>query len=220
MNLRRLSKMVLGGYGGASLIFFGLPYPGQQPPTKSKKETSSSKGKEPARSEDPPDMNIVQEEEEVLAQLVHDADEEEITAGSSALPPTSTVSSHSRYHSQDPSTSTNAHNPTPTPTNYRTNAYPNSIGRAGSIPFPSVSTASLGSTAVHPASVHSPTDSTSTETGDSPAAPAPPIPSWWDILTGKRDQEIFEGFASAAIAAGEIKEGAKEARKEMQRGWS
>lgn len=45
-----------------------------------------------------------------------------------------------------------------------------------------------------------------------------PRPSLWEIVTGKRDQEIFEGFAAAAIAAGEIREGAKEARKEYRRG--
>lgn len=219
MNFRRLSKMVLGGYGGASLLFFGIPYPDQQPPTASAKDTKSSKGKAPETSENIPEINLVKEEEEVLAQLVHDADDEEIQAGSSALPHTRDLTGDSRYSPQHTRTPT-ASSSTATASTARTGPYPNSIGRAGSVPFPSVSTTNLGPTSTGPTSAQSPTESHSTTSGDGPAITAAPIPSWWEIVTGKRDQEIFEGFASAAIAAGEIKEGAKEARKELKRGLS
>jgi len=53
-----------------------------------------------------------------------------------------------------------------------------------------------------------------------PVSPTPsvPKPSWWEIVTGQKDKEIFEGFAAAAIAAGEIKQAGKEAKKELKRG--
>jgi hypothetical protein len=216
MNFRRLSKMVLGGYGGASLLFFGLPFPGQQQPAEANKGADAKE----MRPKTSPDINMVQGEEDVLAQLVHDGDDEEITAGSSALPHSRDVSFHSRYPTSQSHTSTaTAYSSTPKPSSSRMGVYPNSPGpRAGGVPFPSVSTSSLPSpTCIHPALV-SPTNSISTAPGEDTTTAAPPAPSWWEILTGKRDREIFEGFASAAIAAGEIKEGAKEARKELKRG--
>jgi hypothetical protein len=211
MNFRRLSKMVLGGYGGASLLFFGVPFPGQQPPTEDQKN-ADTEGKSPKIN---PDTNVAQGEEEVLAQLVHDGDDEEITAGSSALPHSRDVSAHLRY----PMPTSPVHSPTPTRNSSRLGIYPNSPGpRAGGVPFPSVSTTNLHSPAhAHPV-IGSPTESVSTVQGEDLTITARPVPSWWEMLTGQRDREIFEGFASAAIAAGEIKAGAKEARKELKRG--
>lgn len=224
MNLRRLSKMVLGGYGGASLLFFGVPYPGQQP-TPQIKKSAEAKGEAPKVS---PDINMAQEGEEALSQLIHDADDEEITAGSSALPHSRDVTAHSRYPTYQSHTSTTPihsrifsapYSPTPAPSS-RMGSYPNSPGpRAGGVPFPSISATSPSPMpTVTYSAITSPTESISGAQGEGPITQAPPIPSWWEILTGQKDQEIFEGFASAAIAAGEIKEGAKDARKELKRG--
>lgn len=217
MNFRRLSKMVLGGYGGASLLFFGVPYPSQPSPTRGKKNKNSPKEDHPATSSNIPDMSTAQEEEEVLTQLVHDANDEEITAGSSALPHTRDVSAHSTRQAPLPRTFSATEQPTPTTSMYRTESYPNSIGHAGGIPFPSLSTTGLPSPTPHPATLYSPTETVSTINWEDATTNASPVPSWWEMLTGKRDQEIFEGFAAAAIAAGEIKEGAKEARKDLKR---
>lgn len=216
LNFRRLSKMVLGGYGGASLLFFGLPYPGQQPPLKNE-NGGDAKGKAPNRSRD---VNMVQEDEAALTQLIHDADDEEIKGGSSTLPRSRDVSFHLRYPTSHTSTSVApSHASTPAATVSRRGIYPNSPGsRAGGVPFPSLSTTNLNSLPFPvPASAISPSDSPSTAHGEEAVAP-PPVPSWWEILTGKKDREIFEGFASAAIAAGEIREGAKEAKKILGKG--
>lgn len=100
LNLRRFSKMVLGGYGGAALTFFGIPFPQKHKESKANDETTR------------------EEEEEVLAQLVQDADEDEVEAAAKG----------SSFHKDN-------------------------------VP--------------------------------------PPAPSWWDVLWGKHDQEIFEGFATS-----------------------
>lgn len=210
LNLRRLSKMVLGGYGGASLIFFGLPYP----ETELSHSTLSGATKSVLDPDSPLKASTLQQDANILAQVVHDADDEEISAGTSRL-------AHSRDagrlggtpHSRNP---TQGHH-TRASTSFRPDPYPNSIGRhaGGSIPFPCVSTSNLSSTLLTPpgSPMRSPADPL-------PASPthSVPKPSWWEIVTGQRDKEIFEGFAAAAIAAGEIKEAGKEAKKELKRG--
>ncbi|PVF95748.1 hypothetical protein CPB86DRAFT_787758 [Serendipita vermifera] len=247
LNLRRLSKMVLGGYGGASLLFFGVPYPGKEPATDpTKSQLSKGKAAEPTTvisTANVSDQDL-KEEEEVIAQLVHDADDEEMTAGSSTLAHSRTVSMHSRY----PTSPTQHYQAMPGPSNINSNQrrprlstttiskgtnladiYPNSPGgramtrgggtsngSGGTVPFPSVSTTELPSSPTWPAQPTFAFPSSPTESIHTPPATIKG-PSWWEMLSGKRDQEIFEGFAAAAIAAGEIKEGAREAKKELNR---
>lgn len=210
LNLRRLSKMVLGGYGGAGLIFFGVPYPGFEQPTPASGMATVNVDTTTA----PASSAVIQQDAQILAQVVHEADDEEIAAGTSRLAHSRTVSratqtsTHSRVQTEGTSRGQPSSRPDP---------YPNSIGRrgGGSIPFPSVSTTTLASP------LRSPLESPLLSPVD-PTPPTRPVPvsrpSWWEIVTGQRDQEIFEGFAAAAIAAGEIREAGKEAKKELQRG--
>lgn len=71
MNLRRFSKMVLAGYGGASLLFFGV----------SPLFTSPS-----ARAKPPTASNEKEAEEAQLEKAIHDA-EAEMEGTSGTLPP-------------------------------------------------------------------------------------------------------------------------------------
>jgi hypothetical protein len=203
--------MVLGGYGGASLILFGLPYPG----TESSHSTLSGATKSGLDPDSTLKASTLQQDADILAQVVHDADDEEISAGTSCL-------AHSRDAGRLSGTTPHSRNTTQghlarASTSFRPDPYPNSIGRhdGGSIPFPCVSTSNLSSTLLTPpgSPMRSPADLL-------PASPthSVPKPSWWEIVTGQRDKEIFEGFAAAAVAAGEIKEAGKEAKKELKRG--
>lgn len=154
-TLRRLSKMVLAGYGGASLLFFGVS------PTDAYKAATSSNtsGKMPSRRSpaqaEPTSFSDMMAKEKTAeeAQLTHAIDASEAEA-------------------------------------------------AGDVPFtfpgvPSSSTASESSSGV------------------------PKPYSWWDVLLGKHDREIFE--LSAAHDHGdeskhraEMKETAERKKKEMK----
>ncbi|KAG8754175.1 hypothetical protein FRC14_005314 [Serendipita sp. 396] len=258
LNLRRLSKMVLGGYGGASLLFFGIPFPSKESQA-SVQDPTVSKTKSPRRHRHIPSItidyanrqasqdnvrpaSILQEEGEALAQLLHDVDEDEAIFKPSTLSHSRNVSISSfasRYGQLTPETSRagalNLNRFPATESHYQATssqrsdqkfsgakAYPNSIGpRAGGVPFPSVSTTNLNSPPI-PQKTSSTSSSLTASPIEMRSKPLPATvdggrPSWWQILTGRHDKEIFEGFAAAAMAAGEIKEGAKEARKEWNR---
>ena len=71
MNLRRFSKMVLAGYGGASLLFFGVSPLFASPSVRTKAPTVS---------------NEKEAEEAQLEKAINDA-EAEMEGASGALPP-------------------------------------------------------------------------------------------------------------------------------------
>ncbi|CAG7848201.1 SubName: Full=Uncharacterized protein {ECO:0000313/EMBL:CCA75083.1} [Serendipita indica DSM 11827] len=212
LNLRRLSKLVLGSYGGTSLLFFGIPYPGGEAAPKDPviPPVATTTGAQIAEE-------ALAMEETVLVQLVNDAEAEEVSQRPSTLHHTrslaASVSRHPAWGSSHVRSSTldlNRGVPNGEP-------YPNSTGvRGAGVPFPAVSTPDLNSfeSSVRTSSTaSSPTRSESHREG----AQTTNVPSWWELLTGQRDREIFEGFAAAAIAAEEIKEGAREAKKELDR---
>jgi hypothetical protein len=259
--------MVLGGYGGASLIFFGIPYPQKdatdKPNTSPAPQAASSTRVRRSREEDasknskdkekavPKRVQETPNEENILTQLIKDAEEQEATAGPSNL------ITHTR-HGSAASSRFDSHETYAQTYSKRTGGrlatahrYPNSPGAHATntlraarsmgspvipsvVPFPTVSTTNLhtpsGTSTLHqrtasmvsmvstassiPASPTTPTANPASTEQTSAAGP----PSWWEILTGKRDQEIFEGFAAAASAASDIREGAREAKKEFERG--
>lgn len=143
-NLRRLSKMVLAGYGGAGLIFFGTPLQ----PTEHKPETSQSPANDDRTSHAPchTDSEVKDVEENILIHIVEDAEAE-------AMSPS-----------------------------MRDDSFPNS---------PSFET-SESSTSRHPTQIVNPTERHN-------HAPPSSSYSWWNVLLGKHDREIFEGFAFTSV---------------------
>ena len=154
-TLRRLSKMVLAGYGGASLLFFGVS------PTDAYNAATSSNtnGKMPSRRSlpqaEPTSFSDMMAKEKTAeeAQLTHAIDASEAEAAGDAT-----------------------------------------------FTFP-------GAT------------SSSTTSGSSSGAPKPY--SWWDVLLGKHDHEIFElsaahDHADESKNRAEMKETAERKKKEMK----
>lgn len=132
-NLRRLSKMVLAGYGGAGLLFFGTPLR----PDKLASVSSQCSAHDPNIQKT--DTEVKDSEEDILVHVVEDAEAEAMS------PPMRNVILLEES-SSGPSTST--------PRRHLVNPAPD---------------------------------------------PTPPAPSskysWWNVLLGKHDREIFEGFA-------------------------
>ncbi|KAF8590254.1 alpha/beta-hydrolase [Ramaria rubella] len=134
-TLRRLSKMVLAGYGGAGLLFFGTPLKPDNPGSTAPQRSVLDHGQVSPQS----DSEVKGSEEEILVHVVEDAEAEAISHSTNITSPNvlpSGLTSSNTHHSTDLN-----HN--------------SEFGTA--IPCSSY--------------------------------------SWWNVLLGKHDREIFEGFA-------------------------
>jgi sn1-specific diacylglycerol lipase len=136
-NLRRLSKMVLAGYGGAGLLFFGTPLQ----PTEPNHIFSQSSAYENRAPSSCTDSEVKNMEEDILINLVEEAEAEAMS------PPMRNVAV-SDVPSFESASNCKSH--------YRSG-----------IINPTLTQSSATSSAY----------------------------SWWNVLLGKHDREIFEGFA-------------------------
>lgn len=142
-TLRRLSKMVLAGYGGAGLLFFGTPLrPDEPTPQPSKFPTfENNTSQTPFHT----DSEVKDMEENILIHVVEDAEAE-------AISPT--------MHD------------VPVP-EMRSQPGPSGIFRSRT-------------DVINPIQERSGADPSSSY-------------SWWNVLLGKHDREIFEGFAFTPV---------------------
>ena len=143
-NFRRLSKMVLAGYGGAGLIFFGTPlHPTNPKPNSSQSPVTDNRTPHTSFRTD---NQVKDMEEDILIHIVEDAEAEDMS------PPRREV------------------------------------------PFaekPSFGTASSSTSRNH--------RTTTNTTQGYCRVPSSSSYSWWNVLLGKHDREIFEGFAFTPV---------------------
>lgn len=139
-NLRRLSKMVLAGYGGAGLLFFGTPLRPDEPHSQ---PSHVSTQEDPSEASLCTNSQVKDMEEDLLIHVVEDAEAEAMTPPMRNVPVSDI-----------------------------------SLGSASSCSGPS-----RPRTGIINATQES-----------SPAAPSSSY-YWWNVLLGRHDREIFEGFA-------------------------